>query len=328
MAQKEYVVWHVLCQQYDDKVANGWRDLGNRLEKAKLITQRDFDMMSNALEEPSSATMAQFLKIIDQTAFPVLLAVEFEDVEDTTSTLDDVRILRLLVDAFSSDCQKVQVLIASRNEDILYPVSGAPNVQLYKRREVRGFTEEEARLFLACTDIQYCEENIIALAKELAYSPLGLLMAKNYCLEFHVSYDDYFKSLGNDESITKKEKELLEKHPDLGKNHRYEIIMRLLKPNGTNAAENKEFRVMKMMSFLNKNNIPSQILESFFRQIEFLKLNEIKTLTKHLIRKLEKRVGCQQDETNGSISLHGDVLRVLQASMSPDEKADSFDDSG
>ena len=119
------------------------------------------------------------------------------------------------------------------------------------------------------------------------------------------------------------------RHPDLGKYHRYEVIMKLLTPKQTDGEEKHiEFEVMRMVSFLNKSNIPRKVFESFFRIAKPMSDMDTKTSAVHLFRNLEKHAGARREKSvnNGSsdanelISIHGDILRVLLASMNDDEK--------
>ncbi|XP_077969336.1 uncharacterized protein LOC120345199 isoform X2 [Styela clava] len=314
-SNRSYLLWHMQCQDGSNLLKLGLERLIDKLDDCSII---DVILRRTLLEELQNNRTKTLVNKLTTLHTKILLVIE--DITD-----DEKVLARSLVQSLSTlATQSLQILIASPRKDVLYTEEDIDAMNYYYTKRVNGFIKPEAVAFLTTGNIN--RKGAEQLAEALAYSPLRLTLAKNYCRKYRESYQSYFDGLGKDETVIEKEKQILNLHPDLAKCHGYEVIMKALRPRSKVEKEDLQFLVIEMMSFLNNENISDYLLGKFFQQVQPMVFREEQRMVQCLKARLED--DCDMDVHSFSdkidygeqlISTHKDILLAIHLYI-PNEK--------
>nr|XP_039270570.1 LOW QUALITY PROTEIN: uncharacterized protein LOC120345200 [Styela clava] len=323
-----FIIFHVQCQRDMDLVKKKWQEFINSLERAGLLTNDD----KHDLEiDGEDLKMQRAIHIFKKFNLRALFVVE--DVTKEENNLVQKCVTAVLDQ--SDDNQIIQMVTVDQVKNAFYIQEDIDALNNYVVQQVTGFTEEEAEEFLNIPNQNSSKKERQQLAKVLAYSPLRLLLAKIYCQTYGESYKKYFEGLGKDQDVIDVEKKIMDEHPELhglGENHGYEVILKILKPREEGGEkekrEERQFEVIKMMSFLNNENIPDLLIGRLFQAVEEISNEQIQKEVMYLLQKLESKCDASVCDTklsheygNQLLNIHMDILHAVRMSMSEDEKA-------
>lgn len=302
-----YVIWHVQCPQREETLRQDLLAFATHL-RACYPNQDIQEITQDGKTERFISSLAKM---------PINVLLAFEDSENEK----DKRLVRDLIRNIMN-VENVQLVLVTQLPDVFYPNNMPDDCADYKMFQVIGFTEDEAVTFLTGGNT-HVDDSVELLAKELAYSPFRLYIAREFCKKYDISYKSYHEDLGKGEYIIQAEKRLLEKHPHLGK-HTYEVVARMLKPK--NQDEEYQKIVINMLSFLNNVAIPGALIGKFFRE-SYPIVGDAKNESLH-VQILLKRL---QDEFSAAVYsvnedyvmisfIHRDILTAVRFNMNAEER--------
>ncbi|VDI80928.1 Hypothetical predicted protein [Mytilus galloprovincialis] len=166
--------------------------------------------------------------------------------------------------------------------------------------ELHGMTEDEAVNYLEVDDS--VQEKAKELAKKLSYLPDGLAFAKTYIHTTKISIGSYLERLeSRDDSASKSACKML-----------------IVQAEKNMSADEKD--ILHLMSYLNTDNIPLFILNSFLPKT--LEKDEKKIIMDNFLRTLEKysMIVIKGNDEQRVITAHGFTFMVMKASKTSTER--------
>ena len=317
------IKWHIQCQDSGDSVKEELKHLAKKLVSNSFNVSQDNyqDIIERLNKEESDELVDTLLK----TKKSVLIVIE--DPGDKDKKLMDSLCRSLKSNSERKKCvsTKFHIYITSSNRTLFQMKPTACNgVFCCNRFEMSGFTEQESIAFLnkELKQIMRDDEAARKIHKHFSGLPLGLRVAKRFCIVARINYSRYLEYVADqDYDIISDEKSVM-----VEMKHVFQALVMPFKPNDKNdAAAELPWKILCCISFFHYDRIPRFVVEeccSFFRESK-IKKPDIKNKIDvgNLISKL-KQYGMCTETDEGEITFHEVVLNAFRFIQRSDTKHD------
>ena len=326
--QNESVIkWHIQCKDSDHDLQQELKLLAkNLLKKSPRVSQ---EMYQNIVDDVDNNKTTNLVNALLQTKVPVLIMVE-----DPT-TKQRIKLLKSLCETLKHYSENgvttsFHMYISTRESDsILLPHS---SVHCYHLAPVTGFNEQESIDFLGEGLSEHQKQEVaVKIFRHFDGLPIGLQVAKAYCLKLGITYNDYVELMKDvvDYDIKSEEKQQVIKMYGKSALHVFHAIVLPFMPNNEeDATAVLYWKILRCISYFNYDRIPRfaleqccQVLREEKREKEGRALAvksriESKIDIGNLILKLKEHNMCRVSD-NDEITFHEVILNAFRLNEYP-----------
>ena len=300
------IKWHIQCKDSGHDVKEELKNLAEKLFKNSHVSLRKYQLFKDELTADVAGTLVEKLVECD---VPVLIVIEDPDKNKDARILNDLFRSVEKNRAKSNANSKFHVYITSRTKFSLLSEDETRQMNTYKSKYVKGFSQEEAIGYLNLKSNEDVEKAAVKVFERFSGLPLGLQAARGYCKKARISYSEYLDLVEDvDYNILEKEKkEITNEYGGCAEHVFQAIVMPFIPCNVSDANAMLHWKILSCLSYFHYDRIPRFALEQCCHLLREKKVKNTKIKNKadvgSLITKLQDYGMCTETD-EGEITFH------------------------